>query len=677
MTARRSLLLGASLFSVALPARAGEVTTFDAGSVVIPMDSTWQDEGILDAYGLVYGLLLEGIQVHWVIDGDKEWDGVDIAGLSTYGTDETSSDAAARDFAGGPFVVAAADVDRALPLIEAWSDAGWSAVAFTTAEAADLEVARTLYVAPSIAVFEDGAEDIAWDYLNAAGIPDGDGEAWGASSPGNLSGDEITGADETVSGDGALWAEDGYPAYCHLNAMHWEESDIAGVVMEIRDFTADPLSSSLFECAAAETIENDLDYGHMLSTGIEKVGINRGRATFDLTEPGLELFQIHGPWGSTGGSLPDFDGVFHSDVAFVVGDDGDELAYMVASGRVDGDPSNGRVTLLAGHEYAVDLPYSSHDELNAVRVFLNSYFAADCASLSLGPDIELDGLISAGTTSLTVDLDWANFGEGRARDASLTLTLPSGLVFDSASDGGLYDSGDHEVDWALGTVVSGDMGDTETLLDVSASGTYAFQATLVYYVEATRFEVTWEGEIDFSLDRDGDRLTDEEEADLGTDPLDPDTDDDGLGDGDEVLDIGTDPLDEDSDDDGLTDGDEVEVFDTDPLDADSDDDDLLDGEEVWETGTDPLDEDSDDDDLTDGEEVDIHGTDPLDPDTDDGTVEDGVEVGRGTDPLDPADDLGGGDGGSTDGGATDGGSTDGGATDGGSTDGGSTDGGAT
>jgi hypothetical protein len=54
-------------------------------------------------------------------------------------------------------------------------------------------------------------------------------------------------------------------------------------------------------------------------------------------------------------------------------------------------------------------------------------------------------------------------------------------------------------------------------------------------------------------DSDGDGLTDDEESDLGTDPLSRDTDDDGLEDGEEV-DIGTSPLDSDSDDDGIIDG---------------------------------------------------------------------------------------------------------------------------
>ena len=81
-----------------------------------------------------------------------------------------------------------------------------------------------------------------------------------------------------------------------------------------------------------------------------------------------------------------------------------------------------------------------------------------------------------------------------------------------------------------------------------------------------------------TTDSDGDGLTDLEEADLGTDPLDPDTDDDGLSDGEESA-LGTDPLDSDTDDDGLSDGEEVAAG-TDPLDPDSDDDGIVDGSDT-------------------------------------------------------------------------------------------------
>jgi hypothetical protein len=137
-------------------------------------------------------------------------------------------------------------------------------------------------------------------------------------------------------------------------------------------------------------------------------------------------------------------------------------------------------------------------------------------------------------------------------------------------------------------------------------------------------------------DIDGDGLSNTEEDEAGTEPDNPDTDSDGLTDGEEVNEYGTDPLNHDSDGDDVPDGEEI-ADGTDPLSADTDADGLTDGEER-QLGTDPLDDDSDDDGLTDGEEV-QRGTDPLRADSDGGSVSDGEEVARGTDPRNPSDDI--------------------------------------
>lgn len=90
------------------------------------------------------------------------------------------------------------------------------------------------------------------------------------------------------------------------------------------------------------------------------------------------------------------------------------------------------------------------------------------------------------------------------------------------------------------------------------------------------------------LDSDGDGLMDREEAEIGTDPFNPDTDGDGLSDYEEVRVHKTDPLNPDSDYDGLTDGAEVLVYKTNPLNADTDAGGVSDGHEVIEDATNPL-----------------------------------------------------------------------------------------
>src|SRR3989339_170841 len=97
-------------------------------------------------------------------------------------------------------------------------------------------------------------------------------------------------------------------------------------------------------------------------------------------------------------------------------------------------------------------------------------------------------------------------------------------------------------------------------------------------------------------------------------------------------------MDSDNDMDGLTKREEIKIG-TDPNNPDSDGDGLKDGEEVKKYKTNPLDVDSDNDGLNDGDEVYKYKTDPLKADTDGGTVYDGVEVNRGTNPLDASDDI--------------------------------------
>ena len=134
-------------------------------------------------------------------------------------------------------------------------------------------------------------------------------------------------------------------------------------------------------------------------------------------------------------------------------------------------------------------------------------------------------------------------------------------------------------------------------------------------------------------DTDGDGLTNQREAEIGTDPNNADSDRDGLLDGQEVLQTGTNPLVPDSDGDGLTDGDEV-ARKTNPLNADTDGDGSRDGDEV-RNGTDPLKQDTDGDGLLDSQEVAGGCPNPLNPDSDQDEIIDGRDYDpcNGTNPA--------------------------------------------
>ena len=127
----------------------------------------------------------------------------------------------------------------------------------------------------------------------------------------------------------------------------------------------------------------------------------------------------------------------------------------------------------------------------------------------------------------------------------------------------------------------------------------------------------------YLADTDEDGLPNLIEKEIGTDQYDPDSDGDLLPDGYEVLTLGTDPMKPDTDDNGISDYDE-----------DFDSDGLSNGQE-YELGTKPYVEDTDGDNLLDGDEINTYFTNPLEVDTDEDGLNDDDEIYFGTDPNDP------------------------------------------
>lgn len=146
---------------------------------------------------------------------------------------------------------------------------------------------------------------------------------------------------------------------------------------------------------------------------------------------------------------------------------------------------------------------------------------------------------------------------------------------------------------------------------------------------------------DHHRDPDGDALSNLREYQLGTDPHQADTDQDGLTDRDEVEFFTTDPVIADTDEDGISDGIEIALG-LDPLssniDQDSDGDGLGDPDEV-RLGTDPHHPDTDRDGLSDSREQNELGTNPLSTDSDEDGMPDLWEVENDLLPTVPDGDL--------------------------------------
>jgi hypothetical protein len=270
----------------------------------------------------------------------------------------------------------------------------------------------------------------------------------------------------------------------------------------------------------------------------------------------------------------------------------------------------------------------------------------------LDPDTDNDGLVDGKevnkyhTNPLEEDTDDDNITDGEeiypGYDGYRTNPLDPDTDNDTLSD------------WAEIFIHNTDPTLTDTDEDKLSDG-------IEVYNQYENSTVDWDGDgnLDYTTDpnnpdTDGGGIDDGTEVWNSYDPLNKyddnllhDDDGDGLINIDEdinsngVVDDGeTDPKNPDTDGDGLKDGEEVNTYFTDPLDFDTDDDTLPDGLEVDENlgyKTDPLRNDTDGDKLLDNEEI-IYGTNPTKKDTDSDGLSDFVELddsdGFQTDPND-------------------------------------------
>jgi hypothetical protein len=175
--------------------------TATAGSLIIPMEKVGiatqapfdQNNGMWKAYGLVNRLLQNGIPVNWAIkpfSSPKSFNDIDFT-VTTVTDKRTGTSIGPWDYRGGPFIINAADVPAANPIITAW----WAAnanqpnihvVGSTTTANVDV----VLRSAPRIANELTNA-NISIAYYNAAGIPDLNGNPWSTSSPNILNQTQI------------------------------------------------------------------------------------------------------------------------------------------------------------------------------------------------------------------------------------------------------------------------------------------------------------------------------------------------------------------------------------------------------------------------------------------------------------------------------------------------------
>jgi hypothetical protein len=493
-----SLICAAVLLSAVLapPALAAE-KLYQADALIVPMDTTYQDYGMLEAYGLVYELLLSGVPVDWTISPGKDYGEVDF-----YATAEDLQTLLLVDnhgYRGGPFVVESAYYDQALPVVQAWQvDHPLVSVHRATVSFA-ATAAREMLTASSIAVFADRREEIAFEYLNAAAIPMSNGDPWPAKRdktsqypcPGNSCCpdcfDEIETAGPTTSShtDGALFDANATPRYCQFMSMHYKHpAPTPEVVAEVREFLQHQVHF-LAECQAVNAFENEPS-GHFL-TGNGLVAGN-GSNNVDYHQSDDPFSQADGGYENPGGSEPAFSldagSFYHAANVVMVSSQGTALGAddIWMNGHVDGDPDKGKVSYLGGHKYTTGVPISANPGSQGTRYFLNSLFEAPCSSAVGQPNVStwVNGPGGTNSSVESVSVCYENTGPGIAFDSVLTLTLPAGTSFVSATGGGVPAA--DTVTWTLGSLAA----DAADCFDVTVSfgweGSFGFSSSLAYEV---------------------------------------------------------------------------------------------------------------------------------------------------------------------------------------------------
>lgn len=474
---------------------AAVVTTFSTGSLIIPMDTgtSGQNNGMLTAYGLVYQLLRNGVPVAWVINPAKPANGDDFSvSISAALQDvRTGATLAPRSYRGGPFLVASADAAAALPIVQAFQAVAGDQTAvhrLVSVSSINVDVARFLVAAPRLAVVKDGNEMIVFNDLNAARIADSVGGVWNPSSPDLLTEADIVGPSTSIDDDGVLFNSFSprVPRYCHVTSMHTNASiNTSEVVQETRQWLdRSDLTQLFLQCQSSVEFEGAAGGQYLTSSGLTSDGLAPNAVAIRV--PAEPAAQLDGAFAADSGAIAAMkaNGVppaYKAGVTTLINESAAALTDRVVllTGRLDGNAGNGRVTYLAGHDYTLDVPISSNPQTNGVRLFLNSLFTADCATMSPGNEIQV--AVAAPQYSAGPELGYTvtitNAGARPVENLALVAALPAGATFVSAVPAPTS-IGSGVVRWNLPNLAVGGVSTVTLQLLPGDDGVYATSATL-------------------------------------------------------------------------------------------------------------------------------------------------------------------------------------------------------
>lgn len=538
-------------------ATSGTLKTYAVNSLIIPMDTDYQDAGVFLAYGLIYKLLSNGVPVDWIIKADKRLSTIAaVNGASESGTTATYTTtdphnlsvgevvmiagvgvpgyngprtvasvvsatqftatlgvsglgssgnglvmppdftASASDKQGGPvitnhsyrggsFVIDQADVAVATPIVNAWQTARPTTKVHVATASFTANVARSLVAAPRIAVFNDGNAAILFSYLNAAAIPDSQGNAWSTTSVDLLSPTAVAGATTTNHRDGALFDGNGVPQFSLLASPHYNASSVnVEAIAEAGEY----LKSRTLLIAECQSVRSFEDNGHFITDQGMTSGLQP--ATVDHYFSAQPIAQDDGIFATVGGTDPSFapTGVYSGsegvDYFRIIRGRSSPNPDVVILGNAFHNAAGGRVMYLGGHQYAVTLPLSANPTSHGVRYFLNALLFAPSTARGDGIGdlgLTVDGPTSSVKAPIDYTITYQNSGAGVCLGTQISVPIPSGMTASIISAGGIISGG--QIVWNFGNIDAGRPTPVGTLsfrLTASGFGNFAIHANGSY-----------------------------------------------------------------------------------------------------------------------------------------------------------------------------------------------------
>ncbi|HSQ88299.1 DUF7507 domain-containing protein, partial [Romboutsia sp.] len=421
-------------------------------TLIVPMDSTYQNNGMYKAYGLIFRLLYENIiqannlaydpiYVYWAIDPNKTaLTTIDFTATTKgYNTPLVSG---VHQYSGGPFIIQSDNLAYVKTLIDTWNANNTPVVTIhELVNQATINTIAKLIRPPRVSV-EDKNAGIPIEYLNAAGIPDyyvlagayGTAPEWDDNNISVLESDEI---------DNGAFFGNTYQTTCQKLAYdifispHTGEGvwiDMPNTLPNLDEFIR--LGGVLHSmCASIEAIENNALF--LTTSGIDNP--NKGQTFFintsEATNPLLQAVPTDDPQDTPGGSVQTWQHNLTTYKSLT-----DVLAYFIenniqydlmVAGQYQGSTvspgANGAGVIVyeGGHSYEVKIPYTDNQEDMYTKFVLNSVFLSvtkPFIELTINPIA-----INAGVpNNLTFTIQ--NIGGAEAKNATISVTLLPGMV---------------------------------------------------------------------------------------------------------------------------------------------------------------------------------------------------------------------------------------------------------